>query len=81
VIDGILSGDILKEPTEILPGFNVKIPTKLAGVDSKLLNPRNTWANPQAYDEAAANLIAQFKANFTKYTGVSEKIVKEGGPQ
>jgi len=81
VIDGILSGDILKEPTEILPGFNFKVPMQLAGVESKLLNPRHTWSNPDAYDQATANLSAQFKENFAKYTGVSARIILEGGPQ
>jgi phosphoenolpyruvate carboxykinase (ATP) len=74
IIDGILSGDILKEPTTLLPGFNLKIPTKLQDVDSKLLDPRLTWQDQGAYQQALATLIAKFKENFTKFSGVSAAI-------
>lgn len=80
VIDGILSGDILKEPTAVLKGFNFKVPQKLLGVETQLLNPEKTWANPQAYEAAVTKLVAEFKKNFQKFTGVSEKIIKDGGP-
>lgn len=81
VIDGILSGAILNEPTEITPGFGFKIPQQLAGVESKLLNPRNTWSNPAEYDQALATLIAKFKENFTKFNGVASDIINRGGPR
>lgn len=74
VIDAILSGDILREPTEILPGFQFKVPQKLEGVEPTLLNPRKTWANPQKYDEKRALLIGKFQENFKKFKGVSESI-------
>ena len=51
VIAAIQSGAILKAQTETLPGFNVQIPTELPGVESKLLNPQNTWKNQQAFAE------------------------------
>lgn len=80
IIDNILSGDILKAPTETLTGFNFKIPTKLAGVEDKLLNPRETWQDPKKYDAALQKLIGDFKQNFEKFKGVADKIIKEGGP-
>ncbi len=80
LIDGILSGDILKESTEVLAGFNFKVPKQLQGVESKLLNPRNTWQDPQQYDQALQKLMSEFKSNFKKFTGVSDQIIKEGGP-
>lgn len=79
IIDGILSGDILKEATTILPGFNFKIPLKLQGVERHLLDPRLTWQDQQAYAEALKTLIAKFTENFVKFTGVSE-LIKKAGP-
>ncbi len=67
VIDGILSGDILKEPTEVIPGFNFKVPLKLVGVETHLLNPCNTWQNKAEYDKTRELLIQKFKENFKKF--------------
>ena len=39
-------------------------PTAVAGVDSHILNPRNTWDDPEAYDEAAAEMLKMFHAEF-----------------
>lgn len=71
VIDGILSGDILKEPTEVVSGFNFKVPLRLLGVESQLLNPKNTWKNKEEYEKKCELLIQKFKENFKKFSGVS----------
>ena len=42
------------------------MPTTCPGVDDAILNPRNTWDNPEAYDDAAASLRDMFRANFEK---------------
>ena len=45
IIDAILNGDILNAPTKKIPYFNFEVPTELAGVDTNILDPRNTYAD------------------------------------
>ena len=79
IIAAIQSGNIAEAATQHLAGLNVDVPTTLEGVDSALLNPRNTWQDQDAYDTEAANLIGKFNENFKRFS-VSEAIVN-AGPQ
>ena len=47
--------------------FGFEVPEKVPGVDAKLLDPRSTWRDPEAYDEQAAKLARMFVENFTKF--------------
>ncbi|GIX12092.1 MAG: phosphoenolpyruvate carboxykinase [ATP] [Paracoccaceae bacterium] len=47
--------------------FGFEVPTAVPGVDSALLDPRSTWADPTAYDAQAARLAAMFTRNFEQY--------------
>jgi phosphoenolpyruvate carboxykinase (ATP) len=66
-INAILSGEILKNNFDILPTFGLLIPQSLEGVDTEVLNPRNTWEDKQAYDDTAQKLAGMFIENFKKY--------------
>ncbi|MBN7819176.1 phosphoenolpyruvate carboxykinase [Bowmanella yangjiangensis] len=79
VVDAIVNNKLEGVATEHLPQLNLDVPVAVPGVDSKLLNPRNTWADPAKYDEYAANLAKEFSQNFAKYE-VSEEI-RQAGPQ
>lgn len=79
VLHAVQNGALRNVATEHLPGINLTIPKTVPGVDDALLNPRNTWADPAKYDTKAADLIAQFRNNFKRFS-VSEAIVA-AGPQ
>lgn len=68
IIDAILSGDIDKAVKHTLPVFNLAIPHELPGVDSHILDPRNTYDNVAQWQEKAEDLAGRFINNFDKYT-------------
>jgi phosphoenolpyruvate carboxykinase (ATP) len=47
--------------------FGFEVPEKVPGVDTKLLDPRSTWRDPEAYDEQASRLARMFVENLTKF--------------
>lgn len=75
-LDGKLN-DIVTETNGI---FGVEMPVAIEGVPSEVLNPRNAWADGNAYDEKATELASMFRDNFKKFENVSEDIIKKGGP-
>ncbi|MBE5856259.1 MAG: phosphoenolpyruvate carboxykinase (ATP) [Lachnospiraceae bacterium] len=82
IIDAILNGDINKAPTKKIPIFNLEVPTELPGVDPKILDPRDTYANASEWDEKAKDLAARFNKNFVKYEGnAAGKALVAAGPQ
>ena len=82
IIDAILNGDVLKAPTKTIPYFNFVVPTELPGVDSGILDPRDTYANASEWEEKAKDLAGRFIKNFAKYTGNDAgKALVAAGPQ
>jgi len=82
IIDAILDGSILKAETKKIPYFDFEVPTALPGVDSGILDPRDTYADAKIWDEKAKDLAARFVKNFEKYTGNNEgKALVAAGPK
>ena len=83
IIDAILDGSILKAETKKIPVFDFEVPTSLPGVDPKILDPRDTYANPADWDAKAADLASRFQKNFVKYEGneAGKALVKAGPHQ
>ena len=82
IIDAILNGDVLKAPTKQIPYFNFEVPTELPGVDSRILDPRDTYAGPDEWNAKAKDLAGRFIRNFHKYEGnEAGKALISAGPQ
>ena len=80
IIDAILDGSIDKAPTKVIPYFDFVVPTELPGVDPKILDPRDTYADAAQWDEKAKDLAGRFIKNFAKFTGneAGKKLVAAG---
>ncbi len=81
IIDAILDGAILSAPTKVLPIFDFQIPTELPGVDPKILDPRDTYANAEEWTVKAKDLAERFIKNFKKYeNNAAGKELVAAGP-
>ena len=80
IIDAILDGSIDKAETKTIPVFSFKVPTALPGVDPKILDPRDTYADPAEWDKKAADLAGRFIKNFKKFEALNGELAK-AGPQ
>ncbi len=82
IIDAILNGDILNAPTKKIPYFNFEVPTELPGVDSNILDPRDTYEDASVWEEKAKDLAQRFITNFAKYeNNEAGKALVSAGPQ
>jgi phosphoenolpyruvate carboxykinase (ATP) len=78
LLNAALNGELDDVETEVQPILNLKMPKSCPGVDSAILNPRNTWANKDEYDATATKLRDSFRENFSKKGfaafGIEERI-------
>jgi phosphoenolpyruvate carboxykinase (ATP) len=82
IIDAILDGSINTAPTKKIPYFDFEVPTELPGVDTNILDPRDTYADPAVWEEKAKDLAARFIKNFVKYEGnEAGKALVAAGPK
>ena len=82
IIDAILNHSIDKAPTKVIPFFNFVVPTQLEGVDTGILDPRDTYADPAQWEEKARDLASRFIKNFVKYEdNPAGKALVAAGPQ
>jgi phosphoenolpyruvate carboxykinase (ATP) len=81
IINAILSGEIDRAPSIVMPYFNFKVPTALPGVDSHILAPKNTWADQAAYEQTLKQLVTRFIDHFKMFENTDiGKQIKKAGP-
>jgi phosphoenolpyruvate carboxykinase (ATP) len=81
LLDAALSGDLDGAEYRIDPTFGLEVPAAVPGVDATLLDPRSTWADPEAYDAKAGELARMFRENFPRFEGVASGVAAAGPRQ
>jgi phosphoenolpyruvate carboxykinase (ATP) len=76
-LDGELDGVEYRED----PVFGFEVPVEIPGVERRLLDPRSTWSDPEAYDRRARELARMFRDNFEQFAEEAGDAVASAGPQ
>ncbi|MEL6838418.1 MAG: phosphoenolpyruvate carboxykinase [Pseudomonadota bacterium] len=71
-----LDGTLIESTFRKDPHFGFEVPISVDGLDDKLLNPRDTWTDKDAYDAQASKLVTMFSDNFEKYVPFIDDDVK-----
>jgi phosphoenolpyruvate carboxykinase (ATP) len=80
LVTAALNGQLEQAETFNFPVFDLAVPAHVEGVPDHVLDPRNTWADPVAYDQQRAKLARMFAENFRQFAdGVSQPI-RDAGP-
>ncbi len=81
IVRAALDGSLGKVATRTDPVFGFEVPTSCPNVPDRFLDPRSTWADPEAYDRAAAHLARMFVANFEAFSEGVDGAVRAAGPR
>ena len=77
IVNAIQNGELNDVETQHVPGLNLEIPKNIDGVDSKLLNPIETWTDGENYQKYLKELVEKFQNNFKKFD-VGHDIISAG---
>ena len=80
LLNAALDGSLNEVEFRTDPYFGFEVPVSVPGVDSAILNPRETWADKEEYDATANRLVAFFIENFMKFEAHVDQRVKEAAP-
>jgi phosphoenolpyruvate carboxykinase (ATP) len=80
LLQAALSGELNQAEFRTDPNFGFEVPITVAGVDEKILTPRETWDDKQAYDAQAAKLVEMFVRNFETFEGHVDGAVLSAAP-
>jgi phosphoenolpyruvate carboxykinase (ATP) len=78
LLTAALDGTLDEAPMRRDELFGFEVPEAVPGVETRLLTPRLTWADGEAYDRQALHLAGLFRANFEKFGDAANA---EPGPQ
>ena len=76
LLTAALDGSLAEAKFRKDENFGFDVPVEVPGVDTALLDPRSTWADPAAYDAQAAKLVQMFADNFEQYVPYIDEDVK-----
>lgn len=75
-LDGSLNNAEFRED----PNFGFEVPVAVPGVDTALLDPRGAWADGDAYDQTAQDLVKKFIDNFEQFADHVDEGVRKAAP-
>ena len=81
IIDAIHDGSLAQAATAVDLVFGISVVTQCPTVSRDILQPRNTWSDPAAYDAAAKKLASLFRQNFQQYAAEASPEVRAAGPR
>jgi phosphoenolpyruvate carboxykinase (ATP) len=81
LLDAALDGSLNNAEFRTDPNFGFKVPVSVPGVDTAILDPRETWADKAAYDATAAKLVDLFNENFAQFADHVDQGVREAAPR
>jgi phosphoenolpyruvate carboxykinase (ATP) len=81
LLNAALDGSLNDAEFRTDPNFGFKVPVDVPGVDSAILDPRETWANKAEYDATAAKLVDLFNENFAQFADHVDQGVREAAPK
>jgi phosphoenolpyruvate carboxykinase (ATP) len=81
LLNAALDGSLKNAQFRKDPNFGFEVPVAVPGVDSSILDPRNTWADPADYDRTAAKLVDLFVQNFAEFAPHVDEGVRQSGPR
>jgi phosphoenolpyruvate carboxykinase (ATP) len=81
LLDSALNGSLAAAPVNVDASFGLHVPSDCAGVPSDVLTPRETWADKEAYDQTARDLVGRFHANFEQFESYVTDEVKASAPR
>ncbi len=80
LLNAALNGSLDEVAMKTDPVFGFQVPTEAPNVPSEILDPRNTWSDPQAYEAQAKKLTALFHENFEQFKDGTPERVLDAGP-
>ena len=78
MVSAALNGELDQVKYKPHPIFKILVPEIVPGVPTKLLDPRNTWDDPEAYDRQAQELAHRFVENFKQFASARREIIEAG---
>lgn len=81
LLNAALDGSLNDAEFRTDPNFGFAVPVAVPGVDSAILDPRETWADKDGYDATAARLVDQFVENFAQFADHVDDGVRQSAPK
>jgi phosphoenolpyruvate carboxykinase (ATP) len=80
LLNAALDGSLKNVEFRKDPNFGFEVPVSVPGVDTSILDPRGTWADPAEYDATAAKLVDLFVENFAQFADQVDEGVRQAAP-